>query len=80
MGISGWEWTISNNVDKMVHTSFTFMNIALKYVSAADDATNFKMVQRVKIAPLSVMSSPSLGTEPRNKWPDGQLLEFFADS
>ena len=54
----------------MVHTYFTLMNIAPNSASAANDAINFKMVQRVKIVLLSVMGSPSLGTELREKWPD----------
>ena len=67
-----------DNVSLMVHPSFTFMKSAPKSSSAADDTTHFKIVQRVKIAPLSVMGSVSLGTELRKKWPDAQLLEFFA--
>ena len=64
----------------MVRLFFTFMKSSPNYAFAADDATNFKIVQRVKIALLSMMSSPYLETELRNKWPDAQILEFFADS
>ena len=63
----------------MVHPYFTFMKSASNSDSAADDVTNFKMVQRVKIAPLSVMGYPSLGTEPRKKWTDERLLEFLEE-
>ena len=63
----------------MVRPSFTFTKSAPNSASAADDAKCFKMVQRVKIAPLSVMGSPSLGTEPRKKCPDARLLAFFAE-
>ena len=59
--------------------SFTFMNRLPNSASSADDATNFKMVQRVKIAPLNVMVSPSLGTEPRKKWPDARILAFLEE-
>ena len=64
----------------MVCPSFTFMKSAPNSASAADDATDFKMVQKVKITPLSVMGSPSLGTESRKKLPDARLLAFFAES
>ena len=62
----------------MVRHSFTFMKSAPNSDSAADDATIVKIVQRVKIAMLSVMGSPSLGTEPRKKWLAEQLLTLFA--
>ena len=55
------------------------MNSEPNSASTADDATNFKMVQRVNITPLSVMGSPSLGTELGKKWPDARLLELFTD-
>ena len=58
----------------MMRPSFTLMNIAPNSSSATDDETNFKMVQRIIIAPLSVMVSPSLGIEPRKKWTDAQLF------
>ena len=38
----------------------------------------FKIVRKVKIAPLSVIGSPSLRTELSNKCPNAQLLAFFA--
>ena len=43
--------------------SFIFLKIAPNSVSSADDATSFKMVQRVKISPLGVMGSPYFETE-----------------
>ena len=55
------------------------MKSAPKYASADDDTTHFNIVKRVNIEPLSVMGYPYLGTEPREKWPDAQLLAFFAD-
>ena len=62
MGVGGCGWPSSDNVRIMVHPSFTFMKSAPNSASAIDDATHFNIVQRVKIAPLSVMGSPSLGT------------------
>ena len=63
----------------MVSPSFTFINSTPNSVYAADDATNFKIVKRVKISPVGVMGSPSLGNEPSKKWPDVLLLVFFVD-
>ena len=79
MGFGGCGWTSSANFSIMVRPSLTFMESAPNYASAADDATNFKMVQRVKIALLSVMGSPSFAAKPRNKWPFARLLAFFAE-
>ena len=69
----------SANISLMVSPSFAFMKGAPNSASADDDVTNFKSVQRVKCSPLSVMGYPYLGTEPRKKFPDARLLEFFAD-
>ena len=74
MGVGGCGWPSSANVSQIVCPSFTFMKSAPNSASASDDATNFKMVQRIKIAPLSVMGYPYLGDEPRKKWPDARLL------
>ena len=64
----------------MMRPSFTLMNIASNSASINDDATNFRMIQRVKIAQLSVMGYPYLGGEPRKKWPDARLVEFLEDA
>ena len=77
MGVSGCGWTSSSNVSIMVHPFCTFTKSAPNSASAADNVTNFKMVRRVKIRLLSVKGSPSLGTEPRNKYLDARLLEFL---
>ena len=58
----------------MVRPSFTFMNSSPNSAFAAYDATHFKIVQKVKIVPLSVMGYPYLETEPMNKLPDARLL------
>ena len=78
-GVGGCGRPRSANDRLMLLYSFTFMNSAPNSTSADDDAKFFKMLQSVKIAPLSVMGSPSLGNEPRKKWPDARLLEFFAE-
>ena len=79
MGVVGCGWPSFSNVILMVSPYFAFMNSAPNSASYGDNATHFKIVQRVKIAPLSVMGSPYLGTEPRKKWPDARLLALFAD-
>ena len=79
MEVVGSGCTSSANASLMVRPSFTFMKSALNSSSAADDAINFKIVQRVKIAPLSVIGSLYLGTETKKKWPDARLLDIFAD-
>ena len=79
MGVGGCGWPSSANVSIIVRPSYKFMKSAPKYASADDDTTHFNIVKRVNIEPLSVMGYPYLGTEPREKWPDAQLLAFFAD-
>ena len=63
----------------MMRPYLKLMKIAPNSASAVEDATNFKIVQRVKFAPLSVIGYPYLGTESSKKWPDARLLTFFAD-
>ena len=70
MGVGGCGWPSSTNFSLMVRPYFTFIKSAPNSASAADYATYFKILQRVKIAPLSVMGSPYLWPESRNKWPD----------
>ena len=79
MRFGGCGWLSSTNGSGIMHPSFTLMKRAPKSASAADDATNFKMVQRTKFWPLSVLGYPSLGNKPRNKWPDAHLLEFLEE-
>ena len=79
MEVGGLGWLSSANINLTVSPYFTLMKSAANSASAADDATNFKKVQRVKIAPLNVMGSPYLETEPGNKCPDARLLAFFAE-
>ena len=80
MSVGGCGWPSSSNVNLMMRPSFTFIKSAPNSTSAADDATNFKMMQRLKIVPLIVMGYPSLGNEQRKKFPDSQHLKFFAKS
>ena len=80
MVVSGCGWPSYDNVSLMMSPYLKSMESAPNSTSSADDTTHVKIVQRVKIVPLSVMGSPSLVNEPRNKWPDAQLLEFFSYS
>ena len=61
MGVGGCRLLSYDKVSKIVCPSLTFMNSAPNSASATDNAKNLRMVQRIKIAPLSVMGSPSLG-------------------
>ena len=79
MGFGGCWCPSSTNVSQMAHHSFTLINIAPNSASPTDDATNFKMVQKVKISLLTVMGSLYLGTEPRKKWTDARLLQFLVE-
>ena len=79
MGVGGCGWKSSANLSQMVRHYLALMKSAPNSASAADDAKNFKMTQRVKTAPLSVMGSPYLVTEPREKWPDARLLALFEE-
>ena len=55
IGVEGWGFPSSRNVSLTIFASFAFKNSATNYSSAADAATNFSIVQRVKIAPLRWM-------------------------
>ena len=55
------------------------MNNAPSSASAADAATNFKMVHRVKMAPSSQIASPSFGIHPRKKWSHAMILPFLTE-
>ena len=77
MGVGGCGWPSSAYVSRMVRPYLTFANSAPKSASAAGDAKSFRMVQRVKISPFSVMGSPSLGTKPRKKWPEARIFHSW---
>ena len=47
MGFGGCGWTSSFNVSIMVCPSFRFMNSAPNSASDSNDATHFKIMQRV---------------------------------
>ena len=61
MGVGGCRWLSYAKVSQIGCPSLTFMNSAPNSASATDDAKNFRMVQRVKIAPLNGMGYPYLG-------------------
>ena len=79
IGVGVCGWPISTNFSLMVRPYFTIMKSAPNLVYVSDDSTHFKIVQRVKIAPLSMMGHPSLGTERRNKCPDERIFVLFSD-
>ena len=53
------------------------MNNSTSSASAADAVTNFRIVHRVKIAPFSLVTSPSFDIHQRKKWPHSLLLPFL---
>ena len=55
------------------------MNSSPNSSSESDNTTNFRMVNRVKTAPLSVMGYPYLGMKPRKKFPNAQRLAILAE-
>ena len=79
MGVGGCGWPSSSSVSLMIFASFAFKNIAPNSASAADAATNLRIVQSVRIGPFRRMGRLSSGCQPRKKWPAARLLAFFAE-
>ena len=67
MGVEGCGWPNLCRVSLKILNSIAFMNSAPSSASAADAATNFKMVQLVRMAPLRKIGPPSFGIDPRKK-------------
>ena len=63
----------------IIFASFAFKNIAPNSASAADAATNLRIVQSVRIGPFRRMGRLYSGCQPRKKWPAARLLAFFAE-
>ena len=80
MGEGGCGWPRSLSVSLMLFASFAFKNIAPNSGSAADAATNLRIVHSVRIVPFSRMGPLSSGSQPRKKWPAAKLLASFAES
>ena len=80
MGVGGCGWPSSSSVSLMIFASFAFNNIAPNSASAADAATNLRILQSVRIGPFRRMGCLSSGSQPRKKWPAARLLESFAES
>lgn len=78
IGVGGCGWPSSLRVSLIILASLALRNRAPSSASAADDATNFRMVHKMAMAPLSLMGSPSRGMLPRKKYPDALLFESFA--
>ena len=55
MGVGGCGWPRSLSVSLMIFASFAFKNIALNSDSAADAATNSRILQNVRIGPFRWM-------------------------
>ena len=63
----------------MIFASFAFKNIVPNSDSAADAATNLRIVQSVRIGLFRRMGRLLSGSQPRKKWPAARLLAFFAE-
>ena len=77
--VGGCGWLSSSSVSLMIFASFAFKNIAPNLDSAADAATNLRILQSVRIGPFRRMGHLSSGSQPRKKWPAARLLPFFAE-
>lgn len=62
----------------MTRPSLALTKRAPSSASAADAATNFKMVLTTWMAPLRRIGMLSLGTQPRKKWPPIRLRDWGA--
>ena len=62
----------------MIFACFALRNSAPSSASAAEAATNFKMVHSTCIAPLILMGFPSRGREPRKNIPAALLFASAA--
>ena len=79
MGVGGCGWPSSSSVSLIIFASFALKNIDPNLASAADAATNLRMVKSVRIGPFRRMGRLSSGCQTRKKWPDARLLAFFAE-
>ena len=78
-GVAGWGWPNSSRISLIILPSLQFKNNAPSSASAAEDASNFRIVQRVKSASLRRIGSPSFGSYPRKKWPHARLRALVSD-
>ena len=62
----------------MILVSFVFRKSAPNSDLAADEATNFKVVQRVYMVLFNAIGLPSIGSGPKNKCPPSQLRDLGA--
>ena len=79
MGVGGYGWPISSSVSLMIFASFAFKKIVPNSASAADAATNLRIVQSVRIGPFRKMGRLLSGSQTRKKWPAARLLASFAE-
>ena len=65
MGVGGCGWPSSSSVSLIIFASSAFKNIAPNSASAADAATNLRIVQSVRIGPFRQMGRLLSGYHPR---------------
>ena len=66
-GLDDCGWPSSDKVRCIICPSFTLMNRVPSSALAANAAANLWMVHSTKIAPLSLIGSPSQGIDPMKK-------------
>ena len=64
-------------MSRIILASLALRKRAPSSASAADAATNRRMVHKMAMAPLSLMGLPSRGMLPKKKYPDALLFESF---
>ena len=73
IGVGGCGWPSSCNVIRITCASFAFRNRDPSSASAAEAATNLRMLQREWIGPLRLIGFPLIGSDPRKKCPPALL-------
>ena len=79
MGVGGCGWPSSLSVSLIIFASFAFKHIAPNSTSAADAATNLRILQSVRIGPSGQMGHLSSSCQPKKKWPAARLFAFYAE-
>ena len=79
VGVGGCGWPTSWRINYSILASFVSIKRVLSLGSAAEAATNFKMVQVMRIVPLIFIGVPSTGMLARKKYPPARLLPLLTD-
>jgi hypothetical protein len=77
IGVGGCVWPSSARMSHKTLASCAFKKSAPSSTSAAEAVTSLRMVHVIRMAPFSLIRSPSWGILPRKKWPPAQLRAFW---